>query len=284
MPLLYTPSSQPALDSRVTVWTKTSGFTFRVRDLENGPILIPEHGVFITKAGSGKTARQFVRELAAKNLKSIRQMTREHREAASWDEVMQEVRLWTCPAGTAVPPFPQVEDPPMQVQLPDHAGPMPGAASFQLKGRHMWGGLAFEVGRVAHEMDMVGLHDEADKVYQHFLKAPGAKSDGDYSDGEGALEWATGMRHDMGYSHDGTHASTGRLLFAMADRYFLTGDKEWFERNRVRMQAAADWIIRQRTFLHEGHSQPAGSLGGRSHAAMHAGKKWGVVHFRQRVG
>ena len=36
----------------------------------------------------------------------------------------------------------------------------------------MWGGLAFEVGRVAHEMDMVGLHDEADRVYEHFLKAP----------------------------------------------------------------------------------------------------------------
>jgi hypothetical protein len=50
----------------------------------------------------------------------------------------------------------------------------------------------------------------------------------------------------MGYSHDGTHASTGRLLFGMAERYFLTGDKEWFQPNRVRMQAAADWIIRQR--------------------------------------
>jgi hypothetical protein len=95
-------------------------------------------------------------------------------------------------------------------------------------------------------MDMVGLHEQADKVYEHFLKAPGAKSDGDYADGRGALEWAAAMRHDMGYSHDGTHASTGRLLFAMAERYFLTGDKEWFQRNRARLQAAADWIIRQR--------------------------------------
>jgi hypothetical protein len=32
----------------------------------------------------------------------------------------------------------------------------------------------------------------------------------------------------------------------MSDRYFLTGDKEWFQRNRARLQAAADWIIRQR--------------------------------------
>ena len=50
----------------------------------------------------------------------------------------------------------------------------------------------------------------------------------------------------MGYSHDGSHASTGRLLFAMAERYFLTGNKEWFQHNRLRLQAAADWILRQR--------------------------------------
>lgn len=247
IPLLYAPDSCPGLDSRITVWNKKSGFTFRISDLDKGPIYIPEQGVFISKAGSGQNARQFTRELAAKNLKSIRQMTREHREASSWDELMQEVRLWTCPDGTAVPPFPKTAEPPMQVQLPDQRWTDAwNAASAQLQGKHMWGGLAFEVGRVAHEMDMIGLHGEADKVYEHFLTAPGAKSDGDYSDGNGALEWATAMRHDMGYSHDGTHASTGRLLFAMAERYFLTGDKEWFQRNRTRLQAAADWIIRQR--------------------------------------
>jgi hypothetical protein len=248
IPVLYAPSSRPGLDSRVTVWTKAAGFTFRISDLENGSILIPEYGVFVTKAGSGQTARQFAGELAVKNLKSIRLQTREHREAASWEELMREVRLWTCPEGTVLAPFPKVEDPAMEVQLPDSGWTAAWrAASFQLRGPHMWGGLAFEVGRVAHEMDMVGLHNEADKVYEHFLKAPGAKSDGDYTDGDGALEWATSMRHDMGYSHDGTHASTGRLLFAMSERYFLTGDKEWFQRNRARLQAAADWIIRQRT-------------------------------------
>jgi hypothetical protein len=248
VPLLYTPSGRSGLDSRVTVRTKTSGFTFRINDLEKGPILIPEHGVFITKAGSGQTARQLAQELAAKNLKSLRQMVREHREAASWEEVMRTIRLSTCPPGTELKPFPKVPDPPMQVELPDAGWTAAWrAATNQLRGAHMWGGLAFEVGRVAHEMNMIGLHGEADKVYEHFLKSPGVKSDGDYADGKGALEWATNMKHDMGYSHDGTHASTGRLLFAMADRFFLTGDREWFQRNRPRLQAAADWIIRQRT-------------------------------------
>jgi hypothetical protein len=248
VPVLYAPSSRPGLDSRITVWTNSTGVTIRVRDLEDGPILIPEHGLFLTRAGRGETARQFAEELAAQDLKSIRQMTREHPEAASWDELIREVRLWTCPPGTVVPPLPQVEDPAMHVQLSDRRwSDAWRAASHQLRGQHMWGGLAFEVGRVAHQMDLVGLHEEADKVYAHFLKSPGVKSDGDYSDGDGALEWATAMRHDMGYSHDGTHASTGRLLFAMAERYFLTGDKEWFQRNRARLKAAADWIIRQRT-------------------------------------
>jgi hypothetical protein len=237
----------PTLDSRVTLRTKTGGVTFRPVDVENGPVLIPEHGLFIVKAGSRTNARQFTEELAAKKLKSIRQLTREHREVASWDELLREVRLWRCPEGTAFPPFPEVPDPPMQVQLSDARWTEAWrAASHQLRGRHMWGGLAFEVGRVARQMDMVGLHDEADKVYQHFLNAPGAKADGDYSDGDGALEWATSIRHGMGYSHDGTHASTGRLLFGMAERYFLTGDKEWFQQHRERLQAAADWIIRQR--------------------------------------
>ncbi len=237
----------PCLDSRVTLWTKTGGVTFRPADVEKGPVLIPEHGLFIVKAGSGTTARQFATELAAKNLKSIRQLTREHCEVASWDELLREARLWRCPEGTVCPRFPEVPDPPMQVQLSDARWTDAWrAASLQLRGLHMWGGLAFEVGRVARQMDMVGLHNEADKVYQHFLKAPGAKADGDYSDGDGALEWATSVRHGMGYSHDGTHASTGRLLFGMAERYFLTGDKEWFQHHRARLQAAADWIIRQR--------------------------------------
>jgi hypothetical protein len=247
VPLLYAPTIRPGLDSRITVWGKSASFTFRVSDLEHGSILMPEQGVFVTRVGSGETAQEFIKELAAKKLKSIRQMTREHPEAASWDELMQEVRLSTCPAGTAVPPFPKVEDPAMQVQLPDERWTdMWRVATDQLRGPHLWGNLAHEIGRVAYDMELVGLHEGAAKIYEYFLPSPGIKSDGDYADGKGSLEWAKSMRHDMGYSHEGTHASTGRLLFAMAERYFLTGDKEWFERHRVRLQAAADWIINER--------------------------------------
>lgn len=248
IPLLYAPDSRTGLDSRLTIWTATPGCTVRLRDLDDGPLLIPEHGLFVTKAGGGKTARQFSAELAAKGLKSVRQMTREHREAASLEEVMREVRLSTCPPGTPVPPLPEVPDPPMHVRTPDAGWTNAWrAASRQLQGADFWGGISYEVSRVAHARDRVGLHKEADKVYQRFLRSPGAKIDGDYTDGRGSLEWATSMRHDMAYSHDGSCSSTGRMLFGMVDHYFLTGDKAWFARHRARLQAAADWIIRQRT-------------------------------------
>ena len=249
--LLYAPDIRPGLDSRITVWTLGSGTTVSLKDLDSGPILIPRHGLFVTKAGSSQTAREFEKTLAAKNLQNVRRLISEHREAASWDEVMREVRLWRCTNGTPVPPFPPIPEPAMQVQVPDPRWVgMWQAATEQLRGKHMWGNLAAEVAPVAHAMEMIGLHDEAAKIYDYFLASPGVKSDGDYTDPKGSLEWAKAMRHDMGYSHEGTHCSTGRLLFSMMERYFLTGDKEWFLRHRLRLQAAADWIIRERkTYL-----------------------------------
>lgn len=244
---IYNGDGRPALDSQITVRTPKDAFTFRVRDLDNGPVFITQHGVYITKAG-GMTAHQFVTALANKKLKGLRQMTRQHDEAASWEDLMRHVRFPGGSAPEVIPPFPKVEDPPMQVELSDRRWTdVWRAACDQMRNRSPYEALAYEGARTAHGMDLAGLHDEADKIYQHFLKAPGAKSDGDYADGGGALEWAKGMRHDMGYEQDGTHASTGRLLFGIAERYFLTGDKQWFERNRARLQAAADWIVRQRT-------------------------------------
>jgi len=253
VPLVYAPDSRLGLDSRITIWTKKTGITISLRDLENGPILIPEQGVFVAKAGCGTSAKEFAAALAAKNHKNVRQQVREHREAASWEDALREVRLWRCPAGTTVPPFPPTPEPAMQIQLSDQRWvDMWRTATDQLRGKHLWGHLAAEVAPVAHAMEVVGLHDEAAKIYDYFLASPGVKSDGDYGDPSGSLEWAKAMRHDMGYSHEGTHCSTGRLLFSMMDRVFLTGDKQWFQGNRVRLQAAADWIIRQRNTYMQG--------------------------------
>jgi hypothetical protein len=180
LPVLYAPDARPGLDSRITFHSGDDAFTISLHDLDAGPILIADRGIFICKAGTGQTATQFLSELRAKHLLSICQMTRLHPEVSSWEDLMLNVRLWMCPEGTKVPPLPPVPDPPMQVQVSDqHWTDAWRAACAQLQGPHMWGGLAFEVGRVAREMEMIGLHDKAEEVYNHFLQAPGAKSDGD---------------------------------------------------------------------------------------------------------
>jgi len=253
-------------DTRVTVWTKSGKFTFLAKDLDKSPILAPEYGFFVTKAGSGKTARGFTAELAAANVKSIREMTREHREA-SWDEVMREIKLPLLPPGTRLPAYKQVEDPPMKVEVPEarwqDAWRM-GVSNLR-KGELSYMKLALEAPRPIHAMDMVALHDTAAKWLDGFLQRPGDLADGDFNDGSGsfslgrlfhgtaiiacpggpAIDDLPGYPHDESYElvHNG---GTGRILYDLAEHYFLTGDAQWFKRNQWRMQAAAEWIIRQR--------------------------------------
>ncbi len=242
----YAPDAPPGLDSRITVRGKSGDFTLSLKDLDKGPMLLPTFGAYVTKAG-GPTAAEFSKQLAAKGLKSLRQQVRDHPEATSWDQLMQEVRFWTCPEGTLVPPFPDTPAPAMQVHLSDERWTEAWSiATDQMRGPHLWPRLGHEIGRVVRDMELVGLHDYTPELYDYFLESPGVKADGDYVDAAGSLEWATAMRHDMGYSHEGTHPSTGRLLLAMCERYFLTGDPTWFEEHRARLQAAADWIIRER--------------------------------------
>jgi hypothetical protein len=242
-------------DTRITVWTESGSFTFLVRDLENGPILAPEYGFFVAKAGSGKTAKEFAAELAASNARSIREMTREHREA-TWEDAMREIKLPLMPKGTALAPYKQVPDPPMQVELSDvrwqDAWRM-GASQLK-NGELTYMNLALEAPRPIHAMDAVGLHDAAGNWLDGFLQRPGAPSDGDFNDGTG--NFCTGkLFHDTAVNdcpgcdtyelvHNG---GSGRILFDLADHYFLTGDAKWFKKNQWRMQAAAEWIIRQRS-------------------------------------
>jgi hypothetical protein len=247
------PHGHP-IDTRVTVWTTAGSFTFLVRDLDKGPILAPEYGFFVTRAGSGKTARDFAAELTARNTKSIRAMTRERAEA-TWEEATREITLPLAPPGTELPPYKPVADPPMQVQLPETRW-MDAWREGVSQLRHdqlTYMDLALEAPRPIHDMDMVGLHDEAAKCLEDFLQRPGTPADGDFSDGSGnfcigKLFHETSVTDIPGYNtyelvHNG---GTGRILYDLAEHYFLTGDTKWFKQNQWRMQAAAEWIIRQR--------------------------------------
>ena len=252
--MLKFPYGHPR-DTRITVWTKSGSFTFLAQDLEKGPIFAPEYGFFVTKSGSGKNAREFAAELAASNTKSIREMTREHHEA-TWEEAMREIKLPLLPRETTFPPYKHVADPPMQVEVPEtrwRDAWRIGVSQLE-KGELTYMNLALEAPRPIRAMDAVGLHDTAAKWLDSFLQRSGTSADGDFNDGSGnfcigKLFHDTAIIDCSGYDtyelvHNG---GTGRILYDLAEHYFLTGDTKWFKENQWRMQAAAEWIIRQRT-------------------------------------
>ena len=241
-------------DTRITIWTKAGSFTFLAKDLDYGPILAPEYGFFVSKSGSGKSAREFLAELAAANVKGIRERTREHREA-TWEEAMQELKLPLLPPGTTLPPFKHAPNPPMQVWLPESPWQdawRVGASQLQ-KGELSYMDLALEAPRPIHAMDLVGLHENAAAWLDRFLQRPGTIADGDFDDGSGnfctgQLYHGTAIIDIPGYpTYELVHnGGTGRILYDLAEHYFLTGDIGWLKKNRRRMQAAAEWILRQR--------------------------------------
>ena len=251
---LYSETSRHGLDSRVTVITdreKKLGATVLVREIARGPVFVPEAGLYFHKAGDGTDAEKYISDIVPIAGNGIRKRVAAHPEPESWEQIIRSVRLWQCPDGTEITPFPASPEPEVKIEVPDRRWQsMYELAVEQLRGHNMWGFLGAEVFRVAAAMEMVGLYKEADNIYDYFLASPGVKADGDFPDGEGSLEWAKTMRHDMAYAHEGCHTSTGGLMYAMMHRYFMTGDREWLKERIPRLKKAADWIIRMlRTYM-----------------------------------
>jgi hypothetical protein len=246
-------------DTRMTLWTKAGNMTFLVKSLQEGPVYAPEYGFFVARAG-GPKAKDFAARLAAAGVKSVREMTRTHREA-SWDEAMREIALPLLPAGTTLPSYGPAADPPMQVDLPEKRWTDAWRMGvWHLKtGELTYMNLALEAPRPIRAMDAVGLHDAAAQWLEGFLERPGTPGDGDFIDGSGnfctgKLFHETAVIDCPGYDtyelvHNG---GTGRILYDLAEHYFLTGDTAWFKKNQWRMQAAAEWIIRQRKLYLKG--------------------------------
>ena len=145
----------------------------------------------------------------------------------------------------------------MQVEVPEarwvDAWRM-GVSQLQ-KGELTYMNLALEAPRPIHDMDAVGLHDTAAKWLESFLQTTGHAVRRRFQRRVGkflhrqALSRNGGSSTCPGYDtyelvHNG---GTGRILYDLAEHYFLTGDTKWFKKNQWRMQAAAEWIIRQRT-------------------------------------
>ncbi len=249
----YSSVCDTGSDSRLTMWTdqENIGITIALDDLNKGPIYVPDSGICFYKTGSYASASECITKIEGKGLKDVLEIYREHAEPTDWQEVFDHVRRQSSGFGDGqVPAFPKVsKTSAFVVDVPDDRWEdMFYIAIKQLEGDHMWYNLTNEVGRAAYAMELCGLHEKCDEIYDYFLESPGVKSDGDFATGEGSLEWAKDMRHDMGYSHEGTHSSSGMLIYAMMHRYFMTKDADWIEERLDRLFEAVDWMLDEATY------------------------------------
>ena len=222
-------------------------------------------------ASPAKTAREFVMELGAKQLTSIRQRTRAHAEQ-TWIGAVTAMR------GTNLPPLPLPPfAPAMEVELPSAEL----TAQWNLGAWHLlrhsvtnaegrlrfndfpFGILASETFMILRTLDLQGMHQAAADGLDQWLSLPLqpgsvegthklSKPDrplGHFSDGLGCLTHAVGPDGAGGHM-DAVHAmGPGAIMFALAEHFRLTGDMAWLRTNAPRMKANADWILRQRRLL-----------------------------------
>ena len=241
------------------------------------PPRLPEHGAFPVPPrmfeSKAATAREYVEELAARKLRTIRQMVREHREQ-TWEgamEAMHGKREW--------PPFPKVPyGPKMAVQVPckhltalwrigawqiikncprihrsdipkvgksgdaggcKRVGPKDPQGVYVVRD-NPFPPLGCETDRILWALDHMGMHEVARDGLSIWLENQRK---------DGSLSLNSGMEraHKFGALH---------LLWVMAEHYRLTGDTEWLKKELPRLKAAARWITsRRRATMKEKLSQ-----------------------------
>lgn len=225
-------------------------------------------------ASRAMIAGEFLKELAERNLKGIRQRTRAHTEQ-TWQGAVEAMR------GTDLPPHPKPEtEPEMQVEVPCERL----TAQWKLGAWHIlrrsvrneegqwrfndypFGILASETYLILHALDLQGMHKEAADGLEQWLSlpmehkvVPGAggyhgyslpdRPLGHFSDGRGCLTHAQGPP-GAGNHMDGVHCmGPGAIMFALTEHYLLTGDRDWLKAAAPRMKANVEWMLRQRKFL-----------------------------------
>ncbi len=277
----------------VTLWTKAGNFSFLAADLENGPILAPEYGFFVRRtsepAHAGKdvppseppfslasqaaSSAEFIKELKARNLSTIRQRLRAHEEQ-TWEGAVTAMR------GDNLPPHPRPpagSEPSMQVQVPSERltaqwnlgvwhllrhcekNPKTGGLWFN---DYPYGILGAETYMILAALDLMGSHKAAENGFDQWTSLPmdpnsaghhewalPDRPNGLFSEGHGCLTHAVGPK-GVGGHMDGVHAfGPGSIGWALTEHYWMTGDNEWLKANAPRIKANAEWMLRQRQVL-----------------------------------
>ena len=231
------------------------------------------------QASRAASARDFLKELAARGLSTIRQRVRKHPEQ-SWEGAVRALH-----GAGPLPPHPKPAfEPAMQLEVPcDRL-----AAQWKLGAWHIlrhavkdakgawrfndfpFGILASETYMFLRALDLQGMHKEAADGLDQWLSLPmqpkasagthgNSKPDrplGHFADGDGCLTHATGPDGAGGHM-DAVHSmGPGAIAFALSEHFLLTGDTEWLKAHAPRMKANAEWILRQRRLL--GRNVPGG--------------------------
>jgi hypothetical protein len=131
-------------------------------------------------------------------------------------------------------------------------------------GTSTYGNFTNEACMITHELDQRGLHEEARRRIELWIKYQGtAPQPGNFTDYEGMYFGAGGFECGAYNQHHGW------VLWCIGMHYFLTGDAEWLQRVAPSLIAGCDWVFRQRrnTMRTLPHSRgweygflPAGSL------------------------
>lgn len=109
-------------------------------------------------------------------------------------------------------------------------------------GASTYGNFANESCMIIEELEQRGLHDEARRRLEVWLKYQGTVGLlGNFTDKDGVYYGAGGF--ESGEYYNQHH---GWVLWALAEHYFYTGDDAWLARTAPSMLAAADFIFRQR--------------------------------------
>jgi hypothetical protein len=201
----FTSQQDDVARTIVTVWTNSGNFSFLAADLENGPILAPEYGFFVRRAGrpagtagtsspapfvlpsQAASARQFIAELQARKSSTIRRKIRSQPER-TWEEVV------TALCGSRLPPHPKPpagSEPPMQIDVPSprltaqwnlgawhlvrHCGKNPANGRLWFND-YPYGILAAETYMVLAALDLMGAHQAAEDGFDQWVSLPLAPS------------------------------------------------------------------------------------------------------------
>jgi hypothetical protein len=287
----YTTQPDDVARTIVTLWTKAGNVSFLAADLENGPVLAPEYGFFARRtsqlalppeipsqapvelSSKATSAREFIEELQARKLTTIRRRIRAHEEQ-TWEGAVTGMR------GANLPPHPKPpagSEPAMQVEAPSERL----TAQWNLGAWHLlrhceknpangrlwfndypYGILAAETYMILAALDMMGMHKAAEDGFDQWVTLPmdpnsaghhewalPDRPNGLFSEGHGCLTHAVGPPGAGGHM-DGVHAfGPGSIGWALTEHYWMTGDKEWLKAAAPRIRANAEWILRQRRLV-----------------------------------